>query len=128
MGRSEIARRRHTRALDRSDSEANVATYEKWTFELQLFVEVPVIPKLVTLVRDPSYELRPALGVAAEHEEGGPDSFLGESVEDEWSCIRVRSIIECQSNNFLIARDSSQCTTEDRAISVERAVYGSSDH
>src|SRR5206468_10568682 len=93
MWRTEIARRRRASPLDRPDSQSNVATHIERTLELQLSVEVSVIPELMTFVRDTSYELRPALGVTSQHEESRSNSLFGESVEYQRRCVRVRSVI-----------------------------------
>ena len=95
--------------------------------ELQLSMEVAVIPELMPLVRDSPYELWPALGVTSQHEKSRSHPFLGERIEYERRRVRIRSVIESQRHDFSIAWDSSQCRAKERAVAVERAVYGSAD-
>src|ERR1700755_898560 len=112
MGRAEIFPRRGTGALDRPDPQPNVAAYIKGTLELQLPVEVAVIAELMSVVRDPAHDLRPAFGVTAEDEEGCPHSFLGQRVENSRSGIRIRPVVEGERDDLAGALDLSECGSE----------------
>ena len=91
-------------------------------------MEVAVIPKLMAFLRHAPHELRPTLSVTSQNEEGRVHSFLRERVEDQRSGIWIRTIVECQGDDFAIAGNSAEGRTKERTVTVKRTVHGPAYH
>jgi hypothetical protein len=128
MWSAEITGRRRTRSLDRPDSQPNVAAHVEGTLELELAMEVAVIPELMAFLRHAPHELGPTLGVTSQDEKRRMDSFFGERVEDQRSGIWVRAIIEGERDDFPFASNSSEGRTKERTVTVKRSVHRPAYH
>src|SRR5258706_10045643 len=122
MRRAEKMRRGCTRSHNRAFSEEHVATNVAGRFEMQLSVEVSVISNLMTFVHRAVNELGPSFRVPAENEEGRFDAVFGERVENAWSRIGIRTVVESQGDFLFFGRQVTHHRAENKTVSVECAV------
>jgi hypothetical protein len=66
--------------------------------------------------------------MTAQDEKCRAHAFRGEGVEDSRSRIGIRSIVKSESDDFSIAIDLSQRSTEDRTIPMKSAVRYSAEY
>src|SRR5436190_8549898 len=91
-------------------------------------MEVSVISNLMTLVHCAVNEVGPSFRMPAKNEKGRFDAVFGERVENAWSRIGIRAVVESQGDFLFFGRQMTHHRAENKTVSVERAVYRATDH
>src|SRR5918993_5605455 len=118
MWRAEVPRAHSRRAHDLLSSAREIVAHVRWRAAMELPMVIAVIPDLMPIERRAPHELRPSLGVPPEHEERGANTLAAQHFEDARRGPRIRTIVEGEAHDRIVARQVREHGPEHDAVAV----------